>query len=106
MTKKLKVIPLNDRIYIEPYPDEGFEKTASGIIIATSQSNDNISFGKVLAVGTGRLINGVVVPFSVKVGDEIAYTKRAITEYVRYGKHVMIKEADILSIHEYEEDGK
>lgn len=104
MAKKINVIPLNDRILIEPYPDEGFEKTSGGIIVATTQTNDNVSFGKVLALGTGRLINGIVVPFSVKIGDEIAYIKRATTEYSRGGSRVLIKEADILSIHEYEED--
>jgi len=65
-----EIIPLNDRILVEPIDVES--KSAGGIIIA---GNDDFKYnrGKVLAVGPGRNMPAGRIPIDVTEGDIVIY---------------------------------
>ena len=89
--------PLGDRIIIELVELE--EKTASGIVLPDT-AKENPQEGKVVAVGTGRVLeNGERVALEVSVGDNIIFSKYAGTE-VKYdgNEYLIVRENDILAI--------
>lgn len=89
--------PLGDRIVIELIEAE--EKTSSGIVLPDS-AKEKPQEGKVIAVGTGRVLdNGQRVDLEVKEGDRIIFSKYAGTE-VKYegNEYLILRESDILAI--------
>ncbi len=89
-----KIRPLLDRVLVKRLANE--EKSAGGIYIP-DVAKEKAQTGKVIAIGTGRLLNdGKVVPMQVKVGDIVFLPKYAGTE--ANGDHVIIKEDEILGI--------
>ncbi|MNY67301.1 10 kDa chaperonin [compost metagenome] len=55
--------------------------------------------GKIIAVGSGALKDGVRVPLEVKEGDRVIFSKYAGTEIKYEGKEYLImKESDIHAI--------
>jgi chaperonin GroES len=89
--------PLGDRIVIELIESE--EKSAFGIVLPDS-AKEKPQEGKVLAVGTGRVLeNGARVESDVKEGDRILFSKYAGTEVKYEGNEFLIlRENDILAI--------
>ena len=89
--------PLGDRIIIELVEVE--EKTALGIILPDS-AKEKPQTGKVVAVGTGRVLdNGTRVELDVQVGDEIIFAQYAGTEVKYDGKeYLIVRESDILAV--------
>ena len=89
---KLGIIPLADRVLIEPAAAE--TKTSSGIIIPDT-AKEKPQKGTVVAVGAGTKDN----PITVSVGDSVLYGKYAGTELQHEGKdYLIMKENDILAI--------
>jgi chaperonin GroES len=89
---EIKIKPLADRVVIEPAPAE--EKTAGGIIIPDTAKEKPLK-GTVVAVGSGKKDE----PMTVKVGDQVLYSKYAGTEITIDGKeYLIVKESDILAI--------
>ncbi len=89
-----KIRPLLDRVLVKRLANE--EKSAGGIYIP-DVAKEKAQTAKVIAIGTGRLLNdGKVVPMQVKVGDIVFLPKYAGTE--ASGDHVIIKEDEILGI--------
>ena len=89
--------PLGDRIIIELVEVE--ETTSFGIVLPDS-AKEKPQTGKVVAVGTGRVLdNGTRVELDFKVGDEILFSKFAGTE-VKYDgtEYLILRESDILAI--------
>jgi len=89
--------PLGDRIIIEIVELE--EKTASGIVLPDT-AKEKPQEGKVIAVGTGRVLeNGDRVALEVSVDDRIIFSKYAGTE-VKYegNEYLIVRENDILAI--------
>ena len=89
--------PLGDRIIIELVEVE--ETTSFGIVLPDS-AKEKPQTGKVVAVGTGRVLdNGTRVELDVKVGDEIIFSKYSGTE-VKYDgtEYLILRESDILAI--------
>jgi len=89
--------PLGDRIIIELIEVE--EKTAFGIVLPDS-AKEKPQEGKVLAVGTGRVLdNGARIDLDVKVGDRIIFSKYSGTE-VKYesNDYLILRESDVLAI--------
>ncbi|HOS20276.1 MAG TPA: co-chaperone GroES, partial [Bacteroidales bacterium] len=81
-----------DRVVIEPAPAE--EKTAGGIIIPDTAKEKPLK-GTVVAVGSGKKDE----PMTVKVGDQVLYSKYAGTEITIEGKeYLIVRESDILAI--------
>jgi chaperonin GroES len=89
--------PLGDRIVIELVETE--EKTASGIVLPDS-AKEKPQEGKVVAVGTGRVLeSGERVALEVSVDDRIIFSKYAGTEVKFEGKeYLILRENDILAI--------
>ena len=89
---KLNIIPLADRVLVEPLEAE--TKTASGIIIPDT-AKEKPQKGSIVAVGPGTKEN----PVTVKVGDSVLYGKYSGTELKLEGKdYLIMRESDILAI--------
>ena len=87
-----KLIPLADRVLIEPIAAE--EKTASGIIIPDTAKEKPLK-GTVVAAGKGK----EDAPMTVKEGDVVLYGQYSGTEIKMDGKtYLIMKEADIYGI--------
>lgn len=89
--------PLGERIVVEPNKEE--EKSDGGIILPDT-AQQKPQKGKVVAVGSGKLLeNGKRIPPEVKVGDTIIYSKYGGTE-AKFEKkeYLILDERDILAI--------
>ena len=93
----MKVKPLHDRVIVKRIEEE--EKTKGGIIIPDTAKEKPIE-GKVMAVGSGKLMeDGKRVPLEVKEGDRVLFGKYAGTEIQIEGEeHLIMREDDILGI--------
>ncbi|MDQ0194025.1 MULTISPECIES: co-chaperone GroES [Paenibacillus] len=88
--------PLGERVLVEA--SEAEETTSFGIVLPDS-SKEKPQEGKVIAVGSGALKDGVRVPLEVKEGDRVIFSKYAGTEIKYEGKEYLImKESDIHAI--------
>lgn len=89
--------PLGDRVLVEPVPAE--EITKSGIVLPET-AKEKPAEGKVIALGTGKTMkDGKKMPFEVKVGDKVIYSKYAGDEIKIDGKeYKILKEEEILGI--------
>jgi chaperonin GroES len=87
--------PLGDRVLVKSAEQE--EVTASGIVLPDT-AKERPSRGTVLAVGDGRIVDGIRVPVEVAAGDEVIYSKYGGTEIKLDGEDVLIlSEHDILA---------
>ncbi len=86
----MNVKPLGNRVLIKVKEQE--EKTAGGIYIPETVSQEKTTQGKVVAIGTDEEIK-------VKVGDEVIYDKYAGTA-IKVGDvdHLLISADDILAV--------
>ncbi len=93
----MSIRPLHDRILVKRLKEE--EVTKGGIIIPDTAKEKPIE-AKVVAVGTGRLMdNGEVRPLAVKKGDLVLFGKYGGTEVKIDGEeHLILREDDILGI--------
>ena len=88
----LNIKPIGDRVVVEAAPAE--EKTASGIFIPDT-AKEKPQQGTVVAVGGGKKDE----PMTVKVGDNVLYSKYGGTEITIDGKeYLMMRESDIYGI--------
>ena len=89
--------PLGDRIVVKPL--EAKEKTKSGIIVPDS-AKEKPQEGKVVAVGTGRLLDdGAVKALEIKNGDRVLYGKYSGTEVsVEETDYLILREEDVLAV--------
>ena len=81
--------PLEDRIVVRP--NEGEEKTASGLVIPDT-AKEKPQQGEVLAVGPGRRSeqSGEIIPLGISVGDTVVYSKYGGTEITIDGEDLLI----------------
>lgn len=93
----MAVKPLGDRIVVRAL--EAQEKTKSGIIVPDS-AREKPQEGKVIAVGTGRLLEeGGIKALEIKPGDRVLYGKYSGTEVSLEGEeYLILKEEDILAV--------
>ena len=89
--------PLGERVVIEV--EEGDMKTASGIVLPDT-AKEKPQKGKVVAVGTGKLLdNGQRAAMEVKEGDSVYFSKYSGSEVKFEDKeYLVIRESDILAI--------
>ena len=89
--------PLGDRIVVRPL--EAQEKTKSGLVLPDS-AKEKPQEGKVLAVGTGRLLDdGSVKAPEIKSGERVLYGKYSGTEVSLEGEdYLILREEDVLAI--------
>jgi chaperonin GroES len=93
----MKIRPLQDRIVVKRVEEE--QKTKGGIIIPDSAKEKPME-GKVIAVGSGKLLDsGERSKMDVKKGDRVLFSKYAGTEIKIDGEeHVIMREDDVLGI--------
>ena len=95
MATKTNLIPLGDRLVIQPVEQE--EVLASGIVIPDT-AKEKPQQGKVLAAGPGRLDdNGKRIAMEVSVGDQILYGKYSGQEIkLDQDEYIVLSEKDVL----------
>ena len=93
----MKIRPLHDRVLIKRGQEE--EKSKGGIIIPETAAEKPM-IGKVVAVGSGKLMdNGQLRPLTVKVGQKVLFGKYSGTEVKHNGQEYMVmREDDIMGI--------
>jgi chaperonin GroES len=90
-----KIKPLYDKILVTL---ELESKTPGGIIIPDTAKDKPIK-GRVVAVGSGAVHDGKIIPTIVQVGQEVLFTKWGGTEVKLNGEeYLILKESDILAI--------
>jgi len=96
-SEAMKLQPLNDRIVVKRTVEE--EVSKGGIIIPDSAKEKPIQ-GKVLAVGTGKVLDdGSKMPLDVKKGDTVLFSKYAGSEVKIEGEELLImREDDVLAV--------
>ena len=90
--------PLDDHVVVEPIVQE--EKTSSGLYLPDMAHKDKPQTGKVIAVGTGRLLdNGTRVASEVKVGDVVVFAKYSGSDVTLDEKdYIILRDSDILAV--------
>jgi len=93
----MKIKPITDHVLIEPI--KGEEKSKLGILLPGTAEKERPEQGRVVAIGSGKNISGTIVPFEVKEGDKVIFTKYGPAEIKIEDKEYLIaKEEDILAI--------
>jgi len=91
-----KLKPLGDKLVVRPLAKE--EKSKAGIILPETVE-EKPQEGEVIAVGSGKLVEGKLLPLEVAVGDRVIFTKYAPTEFQVDGENLFIlSESDILAV--------
>ena len=93
-----KLVPLGDRLIIEPIEQE--ETTKSGIFLPDTAKEKPME-GKVIAAGPGaKDDSGKRIEMEVKEGDRVLYAKYAGTEIKLEGdiKVLILRESDVLAL--------
>lgn len=97
----MQLIPLYEKVVIL-MKDKQEIKSAGGIVLQKdmSQMNTTTMIGTVVATGEGRLLqDGSIKPLTVKVGDEVLFTKMTGESY-NDGEYdyTILSESNILAI--------
>ena len=92
----MKLVPLDDRVVLQRLEAE--EKTQGGIVLPDT-AKEKPQKGKVIAVGSGRLLDdGTRAAMEVKVGDTVLFGKYAGTEVtIDRKEYVIMKETELLA---------
>ena len=93
----MKIRPLHDRVIVKREEQE--RKSAGGIVIPDT-ATEKPTFGKVIAVGKGKILeNGDVRPVDLTVGDRILFGKYSGTEVKMDGDElVVMREEDVMAV--------
>ena len=100
MTKKFQLVPLGDRVVVQPSEKEGEKKLASGIIIPETIDKEKLLKGEIIAVGPGRRNDeGKRIPVEIKPGDTVFF-KTPWDEPVKVVgvEYYVLPESDIILI--------
>jgi len=91
-----KFKPLGDKLLVRPLEAE--QITKAGIVLPDS-AKEKPQEGVVIAVGSGKIVDGKVMPLEVKVGDTVIYSKYGGDEIKVDGEELkIISESDVLAI--------
>ena len=93
----MNIRPLHDRLIVKREAEE--RKSPGGILIPDT-ATEKPTFGKVIAVGKGKILeNGEVRPPDVKTGDKILFGKYSGTEVKVDGEElVVMREEDVMAV--------
>ncbi|MDD3427539.1 MAG: co-chaperone GroES [Caldisericia bacterium] len=93
----INIRPLGDKVVIKPMEAE---ETTKGGIILPDTAKEKPQKGKVLAVGSGRILdNGTRVPVDVREGDTVIFSQYGGTEIKLDGEdYLVVSERDILAV--------
>ena len=101
MAKNLKfpITPLGDRIVVAPEKAGEEKKLPSGIIIPVTVNKERPEQGIVVAVGSGKIDAGKLVPMTVTVGDTVLFSKYGFDEVKIDGvEYFILTESSVLGI--------
>lgn len=88
--------PLGNRVIIRLIEEN---ETTKGGILLPSTAKEKSSVAEIVAVGTGKYVDGKVIPLDVKVGDKVIFSKYSGTEIKYEGvEYSILKQDDILAI--------
>lgn len=88
--------PLGDKIVVRPLAKQ--EITKSGIYIPET-AKEKPQEGEVLAIGSGKYIDGKLTPLDVKIGDRVLFSKYGGDEIKMDNEELkIISESDILAV--------
>ena len=95
---KIAMQLLGDRVLVKP--EEPMKKTAAGILIPDTATQEKATRGTVLAVGPGRMNDdGKILPMSLKVGQKIYFNPGWESEIEVEGEKLhLIHESDVKAI--------
>ena len=93
----MKIRPLHDRILVKREEEMDAKK---GRIIIPDTAKEKPQEGKVIAVGTGKVMeNGKKIPLDVKADDRILFGKYSGSEVkLDDEEYLIMKEEDVLAI--------
>jgi chaperonin GroES len=93
----MKVRPLHDKILLKRV--DAAQMTKGGIIIPDTVK-EKPQEGKVVAIGTGRILeDGKVIPLEVKAGDRVLIGKYGGTEITLDGEeYIILDENEVLAV--------
>jgi chaperonin GroES len=93
----MKFRPLHDRLLVLRIEEQ--QKSKGGIIIPDT-AKEKPQEGRVVAVGTGRVLeDGKLRPLEVKKGDRILFGKYTGSEIKVDGEeHIILREDDVLAV--------
>jgi chaperonin GroES len=93
----MNIRPLHDRVIVKRVEEE---TTTPGGIVLPGSAAEKPSQGKVLAVGSGKVLdNGTVRALEVKVGDKVLFGKYSGNEVKVDGEDLIVmREEDIMGI--------
>jgi len=93
----MKFRPLHDRVIVKR--KEAESKSAGGIVLTGSAAGKS-NRGEVIAVGSGRILRGKVVPLDVKVGDVVVFNDGygVKVEKIDNEEVLIMSESDILAV--------
>ena len=93
----MNIRPLHDRVIVKRLEEE---TTTPGGIVLPGSAAEKPSQGKVLAVGSGKLLdNGTVRALEVKVGDKVLFGKYSGNEVKVDGEDLIVmREEDIMGV--------
>ena len=95
MSKKIR--PLSDRIVVQAQDIE--KKTPGGIVIPDSADKDKPSQGTVIAIGTGKYVDGKIMPLQIKVGDKVLFGKYSGTNVKLDDQdYLVMREEDVMGV--------
>lgn len=93
--------PVGALLLIEP-EEKGDTTTASGLVISAAFADDNLKYGKVVAMGPGEpnALNGELIPIgSIKVGDKVAFPKHTGSDIEENNnKFILLHSKQILAV--------
>ncbi|EFL92732.1 Co-chaperonin GroES (HSP10) [Candidatus Regiella insecticola LSR1] len=93
----MKFRPLHDRVIVKR--KEAESKSAGGIVLTGSAAGKS-NRGEVIAFGSGRILDGKVVPLDVKVGDVVVFNDGygVKVEKIDNEEVLIMSESDILAV--------
>lgn len=98
--KTTKIRPLYDRVLIRRQDPKDVVK--NGLYIPDNAVEKPME-GEVVAIGSGKLIDGVLVPLDIKIGDVVIFGRYAGNEVECLGeKFLLLQENEIMACY-YEE---
>ena len=93
----MKLKPLSDRVVVKMVEAE--ETTKGGIILAPS-AKEKPEIAEVVAVGPGNMVDGKLVPTTLKVGDKVIMSRFAGSTDVKIDgvEYTILRESEILAM--------
>ncbi|MCF7835574.1 MAG: co-chaperone GroES [Candidatus Marinimicrobia bacterium] len=96
----MKIKPLADKVVVEALSeDEKVTKTKFGIVIPDTVDNKKVDRGTVIAVGSGKIVDGKKISMEVKVGDMVIFSEYSADKIkVDDKEYYIMGESSILAI--------